>query len=138
MSSCSKPVQLSCIAPSISKCVIPIYIPCSSPPSINRREHRHHYSLKNSLPLHLIEMPDNLMLLFTWTLNKGPVVVVLHRTHRDIEDRLQAVFPWRGWVWHLDRTPVRAFKALPLPGVTGICAPPTARLLQALSTCAVA
>lgn len=28
-------------------------LPSSFPPSINRREHRHHYSLKKSLPLRL-------------------------------------------------------------------------------------
>lgn len=74
---------------------------------------------------------------FTWTLNKGPVIGALHRTHADVEHRLQAVFPWRGRGGHLDRAPVGALDALPLAGVAGIRAPPAARLLQALSARAV-
>lgn len=74
----------------------------------------------------------------TWTLDEGPVIIMLFKTHADIKDRLQALFSRCRWGWHLDRTSVGAVSAFPLAGVAGIRAPPTARLLQAVRARAVA
>lgn len=73
-----------------------------------------------------------------WTLDKGPVRTVLCRTHADIKDRLQALFSCCRWGRKLDRTSVGALNTFPLAGIAGICAPPTARLLQAVRARAVA
>lgn len=76
--------------------------------------------------------------LTSWTLDEGPVIIMLFKTHADIKDRLQALFSRCRWGWHLDRTSVGAVSAFPLAGVAGIRAPPTARLLQAVRARAVA
>lgn len=74
----------------------------------------------------------------TRALNEGPVVVVLHGTHADVKDGLQAVLPRCGRGRHPDRASVRAFDALPLAGVARIGAPAAAGLLQTVSARAVA
>lgn len=110
-----------------------------SPPT---REHKHHCHLMKPLTSHLTSATTFVWPVktytHTWTLNKGPIVLVLCRTHADIKDRLQAVFPCGRRGWHLDGPLIGAFDALALAGVAGVGTPPTARLLQTVSARAVA
>ena len=65
----------------------------------------------------------------TWTLDERPLVVLLFGAQTGVEDRLAVVCSANS-----HGSPGGPFSAVPSPRVTGVVAPATARLLQALST----
>lgn len=67
--------------------------------------------------------------LASWTLDERPLVVLLFGAQTGVEDRLAVVCSANSH-W----SPGGPFSAVPSPCVTGVVAPATARLLQALST----
>lgn len=65
----------------------------------------------------------------TWTLDERPLVVLLFGAKTGVENHLTVVCSANSH-W----SPGGPFSAVPSPCVTGVVAPATARLLQALST----
>lgn len=65
----------------------------------------------------------------TWTLDERPLIVLLFGAKTGVENHLTVVCSANSH-W----SPGGPFSAVPSPCVTGVVAPATARLLQALST----